>query len=404
MEYSKTKFLKWVLLSFLFFDSTLCYSQDIYDTSVKAADTRPESYLPSLRNKRVGLVINQTSRIGDVSLLDVLLSRQMKVVKIFVPEHGFRGNEDAGAKVENMIDSATGIPVISLYGSHKKPRQEDLIDIDVMVYDLQDVGVRFYTYISTLEYCMEACAQSHKQFIVLDRPDPNGFYVDGPVLEKENKSFVGMQSIPVVYGMTAGEYAKMLAGEHWFENAADMDLKVIKCINYTHSKKYKLPIAPSPNLRTMAAVYAYPSLCLFEGTVVSVGRGTNMPFQQYGCPEFEGKYTYCFTPQSGPGAKSPPYENRQCYGEIIGTTTGEVLEKINNRFQLDWLIKAYQAFPAKDKFFNNFFVKLCGTTKLESQIKNGDGVDRVKESWNADILAFKKIRRKYLLYADFDNN
>jgi uncharacterized protein YbbC (DUF1343 family) len=324
------------------------------------------------------------------------------VKKIFVPEHGFRGKEDAGAHVENTIDSATGIPVISLYGSHKKPKDEDLADIDAVVYDLQDVGVRFYTYISTLEYCMEACAQNHKQFIVLDRPDPNGFYVDGPVLEKENKSFVGMQPIPIVYGMTAGEYAQMLAGERWFANAADIDLRVIKCINYDHTKKYELPVAPSPNLRTMAAVYAYPSLCLFEGTVVSVGRGTDLPFQQFGCPEFEGKYEYSFTPHSIEGAKNPPYENKPCYGAIVGTTADEVLQIINNRFCLKWLIKAYSDYPVKDKFFNTFFIKLAGASKLMEEIKNNLPEKEITVTWQNDLYSFKKIRKKYLLYADFE--
>ncbi len=242
------------LYIFLLLNAAIAHSQSLYDTSVKPADTKPGQYVPLLKNKRVAVIINQTSVVGNVSILDILLSSRVRVKKIFVPEHGFRGKEDAGAHVDNTIDSATGIPVISLYGSHKKPKDEDLADVDVVVYDLQDVGVRFYTYISTLEYCMEACAQNHKQFIVLDHPDPNGFYVDGPVLEKENKSFVGMQPIPVVYGMTAGEYAQMLVGEGWFANAADLDLKVMKCINYDHTKKYELPIPPSPNLRTMAAV------------------------------------------------------------------------------------------------------------------------------------------------------
>ena len=379
-----------------------CYSQGLYDTIIKPADTRPEKYLPLLKHKRVALVINQTSKVGDMSLLDMLTSMGVSVKKIFVPEHGFRGKEDAGAHVDNTTDSATGIPVISLYGNHKKPRDEDLADIDVVVYDLQDVGVRFYTYISTLEYCMEACAQNRKQFIVLDRPNPNGFYVDGPVLEKENKSFVGMQSIPVVYGMTMGEYAQMLAGERWFANAVDINFMVIKCINYDHKKKYKLPIAPSPNLRTMAAVYAYPSLCLFEGTVVSVGRGTNLPFQQYGCPEFEGKYAYSFTPQSGEGAKTPPYENIRCYGEVIGTTTDEVLQKTDNKLCLGWLIKAYNIYPEKDKFFNSFFVKLCGSSTLLQQIKKGDPENMIRDTWRTGLQAFKKIRKKYLLYKDFE--
>ncbi len=372
-----------------------------YDTTIKAAASQPDKYVSLLQHKRVGLVINQTSMVGDASLLDVLLAKQVNVTKIFVPEHGFRGREDAGAKVDNSVDSATGLPVVSLYGKHKKPTADDLKDIDVLVYDLQDVGVRFYTYISTLEYCMEACAENGKQFIVLDRPNPNGFYVDGPVLETENKSFVGMQAIPIVYGMTAGEYAKMLVGEKWFNKASDLNLSVIKCINYTHRKKYKLPVAPSPNLKTMAAVYAYPSLCLFEGTIVSVGRGTSMPFQQYGCPEFDGKYAYSFMPQSMVGAKSPPYENKICYGEVVGKDETEVLQKVSNSFRLSWLVRAYNAYPAKDKFFNSFFVKLCGTAKLQEDIKGGRSEAAIKKTWQKDIDAFNKTRKKYLLYDDF---
>ena len=385
------------VLCFLLFKTAFCLSQEI-----KPADTNPDIYVPLLKNKSVALVINQTSKVGDTSLLDVLLHRGMYVKKILVPEHGFRGKEDAGAHIDNTIDSATGIPIISLYGSHKKPKEEDLADIDVVVYDLQDVGVRFYTYISTLEYVMEACAQNHKKIIVLDRPDPNGFYVDGPVLEKENKSFVGMQPVPVVYGMTSGEYARMIVGERWFASATDLNLQVIKCVNYDHTKKYELVVAPSPNLKTMAAVYAYPSLCLFEGTPVSIGRGTDLPFQQYGCPDFEGKFDYSFIPISTEGAKNPPFEDKKCYGELLGTTPEEVLKKTGNQFTITWLIKAYNAYPAKDKFFNNFFVKLSGSTRLSRQIMNGETEAVIRQSWQDDITNFKKIRKKYLLYKDFD--
>jgi len=382
--------------------SVFCYAQSLYDTTIQAADATPAAYIHLLKHKRVALVINQTSKVGDQSLLDILLSRKINVVKILVPEHGFRGKEDAGASLENTTDSATHLPVISLYGNRKKPKPEDLADVDVVVYDLQDVGVRFYTYISTLEYCMEACAENHKQLIILDRPDPNGFYVDGPVLENANRSFVGMQPIPVVYGMTAGEYAQMLVGEKWVAHAEDMDLKVIKCTNYDHTKKYKLPVAPSPNLRTMGAVYAYPSLCLFEGTVVSVGRGTSLPFQQYGCPGFEGKFTYSFTPQSMEGAKSPPYQNKMCYGEVVGANEAEVLTNTGNSMRIHWLIKAWSSYPDKEKFFNAFFIKLAGTTKLQEQIKSGATEAQIRTSWQPDIIAFKKIRKKYLLYCDFE--
>jgi uncharacterized protein YbbC (DUF1343 family) len=378
------------------------FAQTTFDDNIRPADAVAANYVPLLHHKRVALIINQTSVVGDSSLLDMLLNRGINVLKIFVPEHGFRGNEDAGAHVDNSTDSATRLPIISLYGNHKKPKPEDLADVDVVVYDLQDVGVRFYTYISTLEYCMEACAENNKQLMVLDRPNPNGFYVDGPVLEPDQKSFVGMQAIPVVYGMTCGEYAGMLAGERLFNKAADVDLKVIKCTHYEHSKKYRLPVAPSPNLKTMTAIYSYPSLCLFEGTQVSVGRGTGRPFEQYGCPEFEGKYTYSFMPVSGPGARKPPYENKTCYGETTGENPEEVLKKLDYKMNLDWLRKAYDAYPDKDKFFTAFFTKLCGTKAIEEMIKKGTDEQTIRDSWKNKIRDFKKIRRKYLFYKDFE--
>jgi uncharacterized protein YbbC (DUF1343 family) len=378
------------------------HPHSIYDTTIRPADTRPESYVPLLKGKRVGLIINQTSRVGDSSLLDILLSRGVQVTAIFVPEHGFRGSEDAGAHIENTVDSATHIPVISLYGSHKKPRPDDLKNIEVLVYDLQDVGVRFYTYISTLQYCMQACAQNDKQLIILDRPNPNGFYVDGPVLQKSCTSFVGMQPIPVVYGMTAGEYAQMLIGEKWIDSSAGLDIKVIQCENYTHKKKYKLPVSPSPNLRTMAAVYAYPSLCLFEGTAVSVGRGTDKPFEQYGCPDFAGKYTYSFTPLSGPGAKKPLYEGIACYGNSVGENESELLSKLHGEIDIHWLIAAYNNYPDQDKFFTSFFRLLSGTNVLSEQIKSHLPERDIRKSWQNDLQAFRKIRKKYLLYEDFE--
>ncbi len=379
--------------------SGVCRS--LFDTTVKPAAASPGSYCPLLKGKRVGLIINQTSSVGDSLLLDMLLIRGIKVVKIFVPEHGFRGKADAGAHVDNMIDEATKLPVLSLYGNHRKPAAEDLKDIDVMVYDLQDVGVRFYTYISTLEYCMEACAQQKKQFIVLDRPNPNGFYIDGPVLEKANKSFVGMQQIPVIYGMTAGEYARMLIGEQLFTDAALLDLQVVKCVNYDHNKKYELPVAPSPNLRNMGAVYAYPSLCFFEGTQISVGRGTAFPFQQFGSPDMAGKYTYSFTPHSGAGAKNPMYDKKECFGVLIGETPAQILKEVNGKLQLKWLIDAYKAYPQKDMFFTDFFTKLAGTEQLKSQIEKGEKESTIRQSWQKDLKIFKATRKKYLLYKDF---
>ena len=385
----------------MFFLPTLSLAKKGYDTTIRPADALPGKYIPQLKDKNVALVINQTSKVGTTSLLDIMLNNGVTVKKIFVPEHGFRGSADAGAHIDNTTDSATGLPVISLYGSHKKPQPDDLSGIDIVVYDLQDVGVRFYTYISTLQYVMEACAQNHKKLLILDRPNPNGFYVDGPVLDTATRSFVGMQPIPIVYGMTAGEYARMLVGETWFPNAADLDLTVIPCTGYDHTKKYQLPIAPSPNLRTMAAVYAYPSLCLFEGTAVSVGRGTPLPFQQFGSPEFDKTiYPYSFTPASGEGAKNPPYEGKTCYGEIAGSNTVAVLKKINNTVSLHWLLQAYANYPVKDKFFNPFFTKLSGSSQLEKQIKNGASEAAIRAGWQPGLDLFKKIRKKYLLYKD----
>ena len=396
---SSTMTVRSFIICFILLLPVWVNGQGIFDTSIKPADALPQHYVPKLKGKRVALVINQTSKVGEVSLLDMLRDKGVNVVRIFVPEHGFRGKEDAGAHIESSVDSATKLPVISLYGKHKKPTTEDLADVDVVVYDLQDVGVRFYTYISTLQYVMEACAQNHKQLIVLDRPNPNGFYVDGPVLDTAFRSFVGMQPIPIVYGMTCGEYAKMLVGERWFAGAAKLELVVVKCAHYSHDKKYELPVAPSPNLRTMAAVYAYPSLCLFEGTVVSVGRGTAWPFQQYGSPVFDSmKYTHSFTPRSSEGAKAPPYEGQRCYGALVGKSETEVLGLMDNKFNLDWLIRAYACYPDKEKFFNAFFVKLCGTAQLKEDIAGGMSEAVIRARWQPGLEAFMKIRKKYLLY------
>lgn len=375
--------------------------KSMFDTTIKPGAANSREWIRLLAGKHIALVINQTSCVGDSSVLDMILARHIAVQKIMVPEHGFRGSADAGAHIDNGKDETTGLPVISLYGNHKKPTTEDLEGIDVVVYDLQDVGVRFYTYISTMEYCMEACAQQGKMFVVLDRPNPNGFYIDGPVLQKENRSFVGMQAVPVVYGMTCGEYAQMLKGENWFDKAANLDLHIIKCANYDHKKKYALPIAPSPNLKNMAAVYAYPSICLFEGTRISVGRGTAFPFQQWGAPELPGKYKYAYTPTAMPGAKNPPYEGKTCYGVLIGETPEAVLKEVNNRLEIKWLKDAYEAYPEKDKFFTDFFTKLAGTTQLQEQVKRGISETAIRKSWRKDIDAFKKIRSKYLLYRDF---
>jgi len=372
------------------------------DSVVPGAWRMPE-YMPLLKGKKVALLINQTSMIGKTSLLDTLLSSGVKVVKVFVPEHGFRGTEEAGATVESNVDSATGLPVVSLYGNNKKPTADQLKDVDVLIYDLQDVGARFYTYISTMQYAMEACAENKKQFIILDRPNPNGHYVDGPVLKKELASFVGMQPVPIVYGMTVGEYAKMLIGEKWVKGTEKMNIKVIKCANYDHSTLYTLPDRPSPNLKTQAAILCYPSICLFEGTVVSVGRGTSMPFQVWGHPLFGGKTIYAFRPVPVWGHKTEPlYAYQDCFGQLAAANVDEALKMMNHRIRLFWLIRAYDWYPYKDKFFNDFFDKLAGTKELRKQVEQGMTEDQIVATWQKDLAAFRKIRKKYLLYADFE--
>jgi len=368
------------------------------DTEIRRGADRVEIYLPLLKGKRVGLLVNQTSEINGVLLPDTLLRLGVEVVKIFSPEHGFRGTADAGAKVNNGIDAATGLPVISLYGNNKKPTAGQLKDIDVLVYDLQDVGVRFYTYISTLQYAMEACAEEGKELMILDRPNPLGSIVDGPVLEKKHASFVGMQPIPVVYGMTPGEYAGMLKGEAWLKTAAPR-FSVITCTNYTHASRYTLPVAPSPNLKNMTAIYLYPSLCFFEGTVVSLGRGTEQPFQQFGHPELRD-YSYSFTPQPTAGASNPPLKGQRCFGKLVASNPEEALQLVDNRLQLQWLIEAYQRFPAGKSFFIPFFEKLSGNDQLRQQIMAGKSEAEIRKSWEPALNTFRNIRKKYLLYEE----
>lgn len=362
---------------------------------------RIDQYLPFLKGKKVGLVVNQTSSIGNTHLLDTLLQLQINVSCVFAPEHGFRGTADAGEHVKNGIDPKTKTTIISLYGDNKKPKVTQLKNIDVVLFDIQDVGVRFYTYISTLQYVMEACAENKKALIILDRPNPNGHYVDGPVLDTINRSFVGMQAIPIVHGMTIGEYANMLNGEKWLANKLHCNLTVIKCINYDHKTFYNLPIKPSPNLPNMAAIYLYPSLCFFEGTDhVSLGRGTNKPFQIYGSNVFTRKLPYSFTPKPVEGAKKPPLLDKICYGYDLSKLSLDSLRK--QKFTLKYVLKAYQMTPDSISFFNNFFVKLSGTDVLTTQIKSGLNEKVIKASWKEKIIQFKAIRKKYLLYADFE--
>lgn len=359
-----------------------------------------ERYLPMLQDKRVALIINQTSVVDKTLLLDTLLSRKVKVVKVFVPEHGFRGTADAGAHIANEKDKATGLPVISLYGNNKKPTREQLADVDILIYDLQDVGVRFYTYISTLQYAMEACAAYGKTLLLLDRPNPNGHYVDGPVLDTSLKSFVGMQSIPVVYGMTAGEYAQMLRGEQWFAGARNLQIRVITCVGYERGKRYELPVAPSPNLKTMAAVYLYPSLCLFEGTVVSLGRGTDKPFQQWGHPDFRSFNDYYFVPEDRPGAHNPVLKGQKCFGQLVAENADDAFHAVDSQLNIRYLLKAYELAADKGRFFTPFFEKLAGTKTLREQIIAGKTEEEIRESWQPKLKRFKAIRRRYLMYGE----
>lgn len=357
-------------------------------------------YLPILKGKRVGIIANQTSFVGNCHLVDTLLSLDVNVVKVFGPEHGFRGNHADGAHISNEKDKKTGLPVISLYGNNKKPTPEQLKDVDILVFDIQDVGCRFYTFISTMTYGMEAAAEKGIPFLVLDRPNPNGFYVDGPVLEKGFESFVGMHQIPIVHGMTVGEYAKMVNGEKWLKNGVTVDLKVIPCLAYTHHTLYKLPIAPSPNLPTMESIYLYPTLCLFEGADVSVGRGTSTPFEVIGAPWWkDGRYS--FTPKSIPGVSdNPKFKDQKCYGYDLHDF-GNVVRGLKSIY-IFWIIDAYKNAPDKSKFFNSYFDKLAGGSTLRNQIIAGKSEDEIKKSWAEGINQFKQIRKKYLLYKDFE--
>lgn len=381
------------LLLWLAITTTAC-------AQVMTGAERTSEYLPLLKGKRVALLVNQTATLGDTHLVDSLLKLHVRIQKIFSPEHGFRGNADAGEKVGNTKDERTGIPIVSLYGKHRKADAADLRDVDILIFDIQDVGTRFYTYISSLQELMEAAAENHKPLIILDRPNPNGHYVDGPVLlDTSLRSFVGMQSIPIVHGMTVGEYAKMLNGEKWLKNAVQCELTVITCQHYDHHTYYQLPVKPSPNLPNMAAIYLYPATCLFEGTALSLGRGTDLPFQVFGHPSYP-KNLFSFTPRSTPGAKEPPLKDVTCYGFNLTGPPAAVRKEMNDRVQLKWLIQAYQLFPEKDKFFIPFFNKLAGNTTLQQQIKKGLSEAEIRKSWEPALTQFKTTRKKYLLYAE----
>ncbi len=389
----------YTILMCLFIVSISCAQQNELKILPGAENT--QDYLSLLQGKSVGVVGNQSSLVGNQHLIDFLVERNIKIQRIFSPEHGFRGIADAGEKIKNSKDVKTGISIVSLYGKHFKPSEEEVKDIDIMVFDIQDVGVRFYTYISTLHYVMEICAEQNIPLIVLDRPNPNAHYVDGPVLEKKYASFVGMHPVPVVYGLTIGEYAKMINGESWLKDNLKCDLTVIPCKNWHRNQIYDLPVKPSPNLPNALSIALYPSLCFFEGTPVSAGRGTDYPFQCFGHPKMRQE-GFSFTPRSIPGAsKYPKFKGKVCYGYDLSNYN---LEEFRKRKSLDlsFLIKAYQQLHASTKFFNTFFRNLAGTNQLRLQIEKGMSEEEIRATWQEDLKAFKNIRKKYLIYPDWE--
>ncbi len=370
---------------------------------IKTGAEQTDKYFPLLAKQKVGLCANHTSTIGSTHLVDTLLGAGIELVKIYAPEHGFRGEAEAGATIHSSTDSKTGLPIISLYGKNKKPSAEQLQGIDIMIFDMQDVGCRFYTYISTLHYIMEACAESNIPVLVLDRPNPNGYFVDGPMLEEKYKSFVGMHPIPAVHGMTIAEYALMINGEKWLKDSLVCKLQYVTVQNYDHTMRYTLPRAPSPNLPNEESVYLYPSLCLFEGTAISLGRGTQTPFQIYGHPQLSYG-DYYFTPQPIKGvSENPPQKGKECRGENLIPYAQKNLIS-GNSFNISYLMKAYQNFPDKTSFFNAnlFFDKLAGSATLRWQIINGRSEEEIRASWQKGLTQFKLTRKKYLLYPDFE--
>jgi uncharacterized protein YbbC (DUF1343 family) len=377
--------------------SVLSFSQT---SNYIAGAERTDLYLSSLKKKNVAVVANPTSMIGDKHLVDSLITSKIKVKCVFAPEHGFRGDAEAGEHLSNGIDKKSGVKVISLYGKHYKPTKEDLKGVQVVLFDIQDVGVRFYTYISTLQYVMESCIENKLPMIVLDRPNPNGFYVDGPVLDTAFKSFVGMQPIPVVHGMSIGEYALYLNGEYFKAHDKQCNLKVIPVGNWNHKSHVVLSVPPSPNLPNMESIYLYPSLCFFEGTKISVGRGTDKPFQSFGYPDNKSG-DYYFTPVSIPGkAKTPMYENQKCRGYNV-SEYGEKFASSQGQLNLNWIIQLYAEASNRNDFFNSFFDKLAGTDTLKKQIEAGLSENEIRNTWGEKLEAFKVIRKKYLLYKDF---
>ncbi len=395
------------LLFFVFAASGCVFSSSSRtgDKEIITGADQTEKYVPYLKGKRVGMVVNPTSIIGTKASVDSLLSLGVNIVKVFGPEHGFRGDASAGVSVEDSKDSKTSIPIISLYGKNHKPSKESLADVDVMVFDIQDVGARFYTYIATMHRVMEACAENGKEMLILDRPNPNGYFVDGPVLDMQLKSGIGMHPVPIAHGMTVGEFARMINGEGWLANGVKCKIKVIPVANYRHDMLYTLPVNPSPNLNTQQSIMLYPSVCLFEGTIISQGRGTHFPFTVLGNPDLKGKYSFSFTPVSIKGmSETPLHMNKTCYGLDLRKYDINKLVK-SRQINLKWLIELYAAYPDKEKFFDykqskemGNFDKLAGTTLLKEQIVAGLPEAQIRKTWEPELKKFKETRKKYLLY------
>lgn len=386
------KRLNITLLLFILF--TVSHAQN----NIKVGAESTDEYFPLIEGKRIAVMSNHTGIVNNEHLVDMLVREKVNVVAIFSPEHGFRGNADAGEHVASSVDEKTGVPIRSLYdGKAGKPSKESMDMFDILIIDIQDVGLRFYTYYVTMVRLMDVCAEYGKKVVVLDRPNPNGHYIDGPILDMKHKSGVGWLPIPVVYGMTLGELALMVNGEKWLTDGKTCDLTVIKCKNYTHKMLYKLPVAPSPNLPTMKSIYLYPSTCLFEATPVSLGRGTSFPFEVYGHPNMKG-YTFSFTPRSIPGAKNPPQLNKLCYGvDLRNISDDEIFAK---GFDLTYIIDAYNNLNMGDHFFRSFFEKLVGVDYIRKMIISGKSADEIKKMWKSDVEKFRLQRKPYLLYKE----
>ncbi len=394
-------------IKYLFFSIVLlaasCRGQSVENEAIriKTGAEQTENYISLISNKNVAVMANHTTIINGSHLVDSLLNLDVNIVKIFSPEHGFRGDAEAGEIIKSYIDKKTGLPVISLYGNSKKPNLNDFKDIDILIFDLQDVGARFYTYISNMHYVMEACAEMNVEMLILDRPNPNGFYVDGPVLDTSYKSFVGMHPVPIVHGMTIGEFAQMINGENWLKDSLECTLTVIPCANYTHDSLYTLPLNPSPNLQNMLSIYLYPSLGFFEGTYLSEGRGTEFPFQVFGGPDLQNA-DFTFTPKSIDGvSKYPKHKDQICFGvDLRGVNADELINK--REINLEWILFAYSNIKDKEHFFNSFFYNICGTDQLKKQIIEGKSAEEIRKSWQPELENFKEIRKEYLIYKDFE--